>query len=107
MIVMITLNLPWYNNDQARYQADVLKFLQQTPDAAAMEWASITLHIAGARGGAAKRTVRFQAALRWGADRMAVVVAGAIIAGLQAQPGPPTFSGVTVRFYDAPILTAA
>jgi hypothetical protein len=41
---MTTLDLPWYGNNQARCQAEVLNFLQQNSDAVAKEWAEIVLH---------------------------------------------------------------
>jgi hypothetical protein len=40
------------------------------------------------------------------ARRTAVVVARAIMGELKTQPGPPTFSGITVRFYDIPPAAA-
>jgi hypothetical protein len=103
---MNTLDLPWYGKDQARYQAEVLKFLKQNPDAVAEEWASIVLHIAGARRGTARSEHHIPASVKGDADRMAAVVAAAIVSELKTQPGPLTFSGITVRFQDMPPAAA-
>jgi hypothetical protein len=103
---MTTLDLPWYGNNQPRYQAEVLNFLQQNPDAVAKEWAEIVLHIAGAGGRTARSEHRIPVGVKGDASRTAVVVAGAIVGELKTQPGPPTFNGITVRFQDIPPAAA-
>jgi hypothetical protein len=100
------LDLPWYGNNQARYQAEVLNFLQQNSDAVAKEWAEIILHIVGVRGGTARSEHHLPVGVKGDAGRRAVVVADAIVSELRAQPGPPTFSGITVRFQDMPPAAA-
>ena len=103
---MTTLDLPCYGNNQARYQAEVLNFLQQNSDAAAKAWAEIVLHLASGRGGTARSEHRLPAGVKGDAGRTAVVVADAIVSELQAQSGQPTFSGITVRFQDMPPAAA-
>ncbi len=103
---MTTLDLPWNGNNQARYQAEVLNFLQQNPDAVAKEWAEIVLHIAGAGGGTARSEHHISVGVKGDAGRTAVVVAGAIVSELKTQPGPPTFSRITLRFHDMPPAAA-
>jgi hypothetical protein len=97
------LDLHWQGNDQARYQADVLKFLRENPEAVLKEWASIVLHIADET---ARSEHYIPIAVKGDAARTAAVVAGAIVRELKTQPGQPTFSGITVRFYDIPPAAA-
>jgi hypothetical protein len=97
---MTTLDLPWYGNNRARYQAEVLNFLLQNSDAVSKEWAEIVLHSVG--GGTARREHHLPGGLKGDAGRTAVVVADAIVSDLLAQSGSPTFSHITVRFQDMP-----
>jgi hypothetical protein len=99
---MNTLDLPVYGNNVARYQAEVLNFLRQNSDAIAKEWAEIVLRLTGGSGGTARSEHHLPAGVKGDAGRTAIVVADAIVSELQAQPGPPTVSGVTVRFLDMP-----
>src|SRR5215471_2938658 len=99
---MTTLDLPWYGNNRARYQAEILNFLQQNSDAVAKEWAEIVLHLVGGAGGTARSEHRLPGEVKGDAGRMAVVVADAIVGELLAHSGPPSFSGITVRFQDMP-----
>jgi hypothetical protein len=103
---MTTLDLPWYGYNQARYQAEVLNFLQQNSDAVAREWAEIVLHVGGVRGGTARSEHHLPAGVKGDAGQTAVVVADAIVSELRAQPGSPTFGGITVRFQDIPPAAA-
>jgi hypothetical protein len=103
---MTILDLQWQGNDQARYQADVLKFLRENPEAVLKEWASIVLHIADVRGQTARSEHYIPIAVKGDAARTAAVVAGAIVSELKTQSGAPTFTGITVRFYDTPPAAA-
>ena len=103
---MNTLDLPWYGNNQARYQAEVLNFLEHNSDAVAKDWAEIVLHLVGVHRGTARSEHHLPVGVKGDVARTAVVVANAIVSELQAQPGPPTFSGITVRFQDMPPATA-
>jgi hypothetical protein len=101
-MIMTILDLPWYGNNQAHYQADVLEFLHQNSDAVANEWASIVLRAAGAHGGMARSEHHIPVGVKGDAGRTAVVVARAIVGELKTQPGPTIFSGITVRFHNMP-----
>ena len=103
---MTTLNLAWYGNNRARYQAEVLNFLLQNSDAVSKEWAEIVLLLIGDGGGTARTEHRLPVGVKGDAGRTAVVVADAIVSELLAHSGPPTFSGITVRFQDMPPAAA-